>query len=219
MMLRIFARLMVSRRLWLCIGVAAAVTVVFTLAAVAAIVVGVLLDRAVGRESDVERLTAIGLIVGLLAATAALVGLAVLAVVRRRGRVCRWVPLREQMLHDAATLPATYLVQISSRPQASVGGWVQAVDLVSGGCGHLGLPASYPTGSVVCFSIDARGPAVRAWMTGAMWAATAREAARAERDASRERRLVRRAEQARLQATVDQVVAEAERIVRHSAQR
>jgi hypothetical protein len=216
MMLRIFARLMVSRRLWLCIGVAAAVTVVFTLAAVAAIVVGVLLDRAVGRESDVERLTAIGLIVGLLAATAALVGL---AVVRRRGRVCRWVPLREQMLHDAATLPATYLVQISSRPQASVGGWVQAVDLVSGGCGHLGLPASYPTGSVVCFSIDARGPAVRAWMTGAMWAATAREAARAERDASRERRLVRRAEQARLQATVDQVVAEAERIVRHSAQR
>jgi hypothetical protein len=179
----------------------------------------VLLDRAVGREPDVERLTAIALIVGLLAATAALVGLAVLAVVRRRGRVRRWVPLREQMLHNAATLPATYLVQISSRPQGSVGGWVQAVDLVTGGCGHLGLPASYPAGSVVCFSIDVRGPVVRAWMTGAMWAATARETARAERDASRERRLVRRAEQARLQAAADQVVAEAERIVRHSAQR
>jgi MFS family permease len=104
-MLRMFARLMVSRRLWLSIGVAAAVTVVFTLAAVAAIVAGVLLDRAVGREPDVERLTAIGLIVGLLAATAALVGLAVLAVVRRRRRARRWVPLREQMLHgrgDAA---------------------------------------------------------------------------------------------------------------------
>jgi MFS family permease len=205
-MLRIFARLMVSRWLWLSLVVAAAVTVVFTLAAVAAIVAGVLLDRAVGREPDVERLTAIALIVGLLAATAALVGLAVLAVVRRRGRVRRWVPLREQMLHNAATLPATYLVQISSRPQGSVGGWV-------------GLPASYPAGSVVCFSIDVRGPVVRAWMTGAMWAATARETARAERDASRERRLVRRAEQARLQAAADQVVAEAERIVRHSAQR
>jgi MFS family permease len=218
MMLRIFARLMVSRWLWLSIGVAAAVTVVFTLAAVAAIVAGVLLDRAVGREPDVERLTAIALIVGLLAATAALVGLAVLAVVRRRGRVRRWVPLREQMLHNAATLPATHLVQISSRPQGR-GGWVQAVDLIINGCGHLGLPASYPAGSVVCFSIDVRGPVVRAWMTGAMWAATARETARAERDASRERRLVRRAEQARLQAAADQVVAEAERIVRHSAQR
>jgi hypothetical protein len=56
-------------------------------------------------------------------------------------------------------------------------------------------------------------------MTGAMWAATARETARAGRDASRERRLGRRAEQARLQAAADQVVAEAERIVRHSAQR
>jgi len=218
-MLRIFARMMVSRWLWLSIGVAAAVTVVFTLAAVFAIVAGVLLDRAVGREPDVERLTAIALIVGLLGATAALVGLAVLAVVRRRGRLRRWVPLREQMLHDAATLPATYLVQISSRPHAAVGGWVQAVDLVTGGCGHLGLPASYPTGSVVCFSIDARGPAIRAWMTGAMWAATARETARADRDASRERRLVRRAKQAGLQAAADQVVAEAERIVRHSAQR
>jgi hypothetical protein len=42
---------------------------------------------------------------------------------------------------------------------------------------------------------------------------------RAGRDASRERRLGRRAEQARLQAAADQVVAEAERIVRHSAQR
>jgi hypothetical protein len=123
------------------------------------------------------------------------------------------------MLHDAATLPATYLVQISSRPQGNVGGPVQAVDLFSVGFGHLGLPASYPTGSVVCFSIDARGPVVRAWMTGAMWAATARETARAGRDASRERRLGRRAEQARLQAAADQVVAEAERIVRHSAQR
>jgi hypothetical protein len=100
-----------------------------------------------------------------------------------------------------------------------VGGWVQAVDLVTGGCGHLGLPASYPTRSVVCFSIDAQGPVVRAWMIGAMWAATARETARAERDASRERRLARRAEQAGLQAAADQVVAEAERIVRHSAQR
>jgi MFS family permease len=219
MMLRIFARLMVSRRLWLSIGVAAAVTVVFTLAAVAAIVAGVLLDRAVGRGPDVERLTMIALIVGVLAATAALVGLAVLAVVRRRGRVRRWVPLREQMLHNAATLPATYLVQINSRPPASVGGPVQAVDLITGGCGHLWLLASYPTRSVLCFSIDARGPVVRAWMTGAMWAATARETARAERDASREHMLVRRAEQARLQAAAGQVVADAERIVRHSAQR
>ena len=216
-MLRIFARLMVSRRLWLSIGVAAAVTVVFTLAAVAAIVAGVLLDRAVGRGPDVERLTMIALIVGVLAATAALVGLMVLAVVRRRGRIRRWVPLRESMLHDAATLPATYLVQISSRPQAMLGGSVQAVDLLTGGFGCLWLPASYPTGSVLCFSIDARGPVVRAWMSGAMWAATACEAARSERDAARERRLARRVEQARLQAAADRAVAEAERIVRRSA--
>jgi hypothetical protein len=218
-MLRIFGRLMVSRKLWLGLGVVAALTVVFTLAAVAAIVAGVLLDRAVGREPDVERLTAIALIVGVLAATAALTGLMVLAVVRRRGRIRRWVPLRESMLHDAATLPPTYLVQISSRPQATVGGSVQAVDLLTGGCGCLCLPASYPTGTVLCFSIDARGPVVRAWMTGAMWAATAREAARADRDASRERRLERRGEESRLRAAADQAVAEAERIIRRSAQR
>ena len=218
-MLTIFARLMVSRRLWMSFGVVAALTVVFTLAAVAAIVAGVLLDRTVGREPDVERLTTIALIVGLLSATAALVGVGVLAVVRRRGRIRRWVPLRESMLHDAATLPATYLVQISSHPQAMVGGSVQAVDLLTGGCGIVSLPASYPTGSVLCFSIDARGPVVRAWMTGAMWAVTAREAARSERDALRELRLARRAEERRLQAAADQAGAEAERIVRQSAQR
>ena len=121
-MLRIFARMMVSRWLWLSIGVAAAVTVVFTLAAVAAIVAGVLLDRAVGREPGVERLTAIALIVGLLAAIAALVGLAVLTVVRRRGRLRRWVPLREQMLHDAATRPATYL-GADQQPPTGQRGW------------------------------------------------------------------------------------------------
>jgi hypothetical protein len=155
----------------------------------------------------------------MLAATAALVGLVVLAVVRRRGRIRRWVPVRESMLHDAATLPATHLVQISSRPQAMVGGSVQAVDLLTGGFGCLWLPASYPTGSVLCFSIDARRPVVRAWMTGAMWAATAREAARYERDAFRGLRLARRAEERRLQAAADQAVAEAERIVRQSARR
>jgi MFS family permease len=110
--LTIFARLMVSRWLWRSLGVVAALTVVFTLAAVAVLVAGVLLDRAVGREPDVERLTVIALIVGMLAATAALVGLVVLAVVRRRGRIRRWVPVRESMLHDAATLPATHLVRI-----------------------------------------------------------------------------------------------------------
>jgi hypothetical protein len=161
----------------------------------------------------------IALIDGVLAATAALVGLGVLAVVRRRGRIRRWVPLRESMLHDAATLPATYLVQISSRPQATVGGSVQAVDLLTGGCGILWLPTSYPTGSVLCFSIHARGPVVRAWMTGAMWAAKARGAARSERDALRELRLARRAEERRLQAPADRAVAEAERIVRQSARR
>jgi hypothetical protein len=215
--LTIFARLMVSRWLWRSLGVVTALTVVFTLAAVAVLVAGVLLDRAVGREPDVERLTVIALIVGLLATTAALVGVGVLAVVRRRGRIRRWVPLRESMLHDAATLPATYLVQISSRPQAMVGGSVQAVDLLTGGCGILWLPASFPTGSVLCFNIHARGPVVRAWMTGAMWAATACEAARSERDGARERRLARRLEERRLQAAADRAVAEAERIVRQSA--
>jgi hypothetical protein len=52
-----------------------------------------------------------------------------------------------------------------------------------------------------------------------MWAATAREAARSERDALRELRLARRAEERRLQAAADQAVAEAERIVRQSARR
>jgi ABC-type multidrug transport system fused ATPase/permease subunit len=218
-MLKIFARLMVSRWLWRSLGVLAALTVVFTLTAVAVLVAGVLLDRAVGREPDVEWLTVIALIVGMLAATAALVGLMVLAVVRRRGRIRQWVPLRESMLHDATTLPATYLVQISSRPQAAVGGAVQAVDLLTSGFGCLWLPASYPTGTVLCFSIYAQGPVVRAWMTGAMWTATAREAARADRNASRERRLARRAEERRLQAAADQAVAEAERILRQSAPR
>ena len=49
-----------------------------------------------------------------------------------------------------------------------------------------------------------------------MWAATGRGAERAERAASRERWLARRAEARRLSAAADQVVAEAERIVRTS---
>jgi hypothetical protein len=215
-MLRIFARFVVSSWFWLTLGVVGALAVVFVLAAVAAIVGGVLLGRAVGREPGVERLTAMALIVGMLAATAALVGLAVLAVARRRGRVRRWVPVRESKLHDAAAVPATFLVQICSDPDAAVGGSVQAVDLISGGCGSLWLPASYPTGSVVCFTDHVHGSSVRAWMTGAMWAATAREAARTQRDASRDQGQVRRAEERRRQAAADQVVAEAERIVRES---
>jgi hypothetical protein len=214
--LRIFARRVVSRWLWLTLGVAGALALVFALVVVAAIVAHVLLDRAVGRKPDLERLTVVAFIVGLLAATAALVGLAVLAVARRRGRIRRWVPLRQSMLHDAATFSATYLVEISSRPDAAVGGRAQAVDLFTGGRGSVWLPASFPAGSVVCFTSDARGPMVRAWMTPAMWAATGRGAARVERAASRERRLARRDKARRLSAAADQVVAEAERIVRAS---
>jgi hypothetical protein len=99
---------------------------------------------------------------------ARLVGLAVPAVARRRGRIRRWVRLRQSMLHDVATVPATYLVQISSRPDATVGGRTQAVDLFTGACGTVWLPASVATGTVVCFSEAARGPWVRAWMTGAV---------------------------------------------------
>jgi hypothetical protein len=218
-MLSIFAWLMVKRWLWFTLGVAGALGLAFTLTAVAAIVARVLVERAVGREPDVEQLTAIALIVGLLAATAALVVIVVLVVVSRRGRIRRWLPLRQSMLHDAATVPATHLVQINGRPDATVGGRAQAVDLFTGGHGGVWLPASYPAGSVVCFTDAAGGPMVRAWMTGAMWAATAREAARAERDASRERRLARRAQQRRLQAAADRAVAEAERIIRDSIPR
>jgi hypothetical protein len=214
--LRILARLMASRWLWLTLGVVGVLGLVFTLAAVAAIVGGVLLDRAVGGEPDVEKLTAIALIVGLLAATAALVGIVVLAGVRRRGRIRRWIPLRQAMLRDAATVPATYLVQINGRPDATVGGRTPAIDLFTGGCGSVWVPMPFPSGTVVCFTDGAYGPLVRAWMTGAMWAATARGAARAERDASRDRRLVRDAQQRRLQAAADDAVAEAERIVRDS---
>jgi hypothetical protein len=218
-MLSIFAWLMVKRWLWLTLGVASALGLAFTIAAVAAIVANVLLERAVGREPDVEQLTAIALIAGLLATSAALVGIVVLVVVSRRGRIRRWVPLRLSMLHDAATVPGTHLVQIRSRADATVGGRAQAVDLFTGGHGGAWLPVSYPAGSVVCFTDTAGGPLVRAWMTGAMWAATAREVARAERGASRDRRLARRAQQQRLQAAADQAVAEAERIVRDSIPR
>ena len=94
---------------------------------------------------------------------------------RRRAKARRWLPLRDAMRRDAATLPSTYLAQILTRPELEAGGQVMATDLINGARGALFLPGmSFPTGAVVCFSWTADGPQIRAWMTGQLWRVCAR---------------------------------------------
>ena len=171
-------RLFRSRSVWLAIGV-------FTLAGTAfwivfAAVAAIMSTAAGGADPDEVARVAVPL--GMLAALAAAVlGIAAVVAVRR-GRVRQWVPLREQMVRDAATLPGTHLAQVVSAANSAAGGQVLARDLITGHKRPLWLPGwNMPRGAVVSFRTTPSGPRVRAWMTGQLWRVTSREAARIER--------------------------------------
>ena len=143
---------------------------------------------------------------------------------RRRSKARRWLPLRDAMRSDAATLPSTYLAQILTRPEPEAGGQVMATDLINGARGVLPLPGmSFPTGAVVCFTWTADGPEIRAWMTGRLWNACAR---RAEHDrrrsacaAAREERARGRRAEREIRVAAGEAVAAAEQILRDHSPR
>jgi hypothetical protein len=123
-------RLFRSRLLWLTIGVLTLVGVAFWLVVVAA---AVLMTMATGgADPDPDELARVAVPFGLLAALATVAAAIAVSVMVRRGRVRQWLPLREQMVHDAATEPATHLVQVLSPPNPAAGGQVLAIDLTAG---------------------------------------------------------------------------------------
>jgi hypothetical protein len=123
------------------------------------------------------------------------------------------------MVRAAATLPATHLAQVISPANPAAGGQVVARDLITGYQGPLWLTGwNMPHGAVVCFNTTASGPQARAWMTGQLWRATSREAARIERRTTKAYAAAEReqhaAEERQIRDAAAQAVAEAERIVR-----
>jgi hypothetical protein len=155
----------------------------------------------------------------LAALAAAVLGITAVVAVRR-GRARQWVPLREQMVRDAATLPATHLAQVVSPANPAAGGQVLAMDLITGYQGPLWLPGwNPPRGAVVCFTAAPNGPQVRAWMTGKLWRTTTRAAARIERRTAKAYRAAERdrheLEEQQTRDAAIKAIAEAERILRH----
>jgi hypothetical protein len=152
------------------------------------------------------------------ALAAAVLGIAAVVTVRR-GRARQWVPLREQMVRDAATLPATHLAQLVSAANPAAGGQVLARDLITGYLGPLWLAGwSPPRGAVVCFTATPDGAEVRAWMTGQLWRATSREGTRNERRITKAYAAAEReqhdAVERQIRNAADEAIAEAERILR-----
>jgi hypothetical protein len=209
-------RLFQSRLVWLTIGV-------LTLAGtaswmVAAIVAAVMTKAAGGNDPDPDQLANVAVPLGMLAALAMIVVCVVLMVMMRRGRTRQWVPLREQMIRDAATQPATHLMQVISPPNPAAGGQVLAIDLITRHQVPLWIPgATLPRGAVVSVTLTAGGGQVRAWMTGQLWRATTREAARIERRSTRAfakaEHEQHEAEEQQIRYAAGQAVAEAEQIL------
>jgi hypothetical protein len=101
---------------------------------------------------------------------------------------------------------------------------VIATDLRNGGRGPLWLGGEvFPAGAVVCFTSTATGPAIRSWMTGGLWRACTKHAARTARRAARAdlrpRRHHQRRTERQIRRAADQVVCAAEEIVRENANR
>jgi hypothetical protein len=203
-------RLFRSRWVWLAIGV---LTLAGTAFWIAVAVVAAVMSTAAGPGPD--ELTRVAMPLGMLAALAAAVfGITAVVAVRRR-RVRRWVPLREQMVRDATTVPGTHLAQVISPANPTAGGQVLARDLITGYQAPLWLPGwNMPRGAVVCFTATPNGPQVRAWMTGQLWRATSREVARIERRSSQAVRDQHEAEERQIRDAAAQAVTEAERILR-----
>jgi len=211
------SRLFRSRLVWLTIGLLTLAGTAFWITVV--IVAAVMTTAAGGADPDPDELTRVAVPLGMLASLAAAV-LGILAVAAvRRGRARRWVPLREQMVRDAATLPGTHLAQVISPADPAAGGQLLARDLITGYQGPLWLPDwNPPRGAVVCFTATPNGPQVRAWMTGQLWRSTSREAARIERRTTKAYAAAEReqheAEERQIRDAAAQAVTEAERILR-----
>jgi hypothetical protein len=214
-------RLFRSRLVWLTIGVLTLAGTAFWL--VVAVVAAVMTTAAGGADRDPDELAQVAMPLGQLAAlaTAALGIMAIVAV--RRGRARQWLPLREQMVRDAATQPATHIAQVVSPASTAAGGQVVARDLIIGYQGPLWLAGWHlPRGAVVCFTATPSGAQVRAWMTGQLWRATSREAARIERRTTKAYAAAERdqhdAVERQIRDAADEAIAEAERILRQHHQ-
>jgi hypothetical protein len=202
---------------WLTIGVLTLAGTTFWI--VVAVVAAVMSTAAGGAVPAPDELARVAVPVAMLAATGAAT-LAITAVVAiRRGRARQWVPLRERMVRDAATLPGTHLAQVVSPANPAAGGQVLARDLMAGYQGPLWLAGwNPPRGAVVCFTATPSGPQVRAWMTGQLWRATSREIARIERRTTKAyaaaEREQHKVEQRQIRDAAEETIAEAERILR-----
>jgi hypothetical protein len=206
-------RLFRSQLVWLTIGLLTLAGTAFWIAVV--IVTVVMSTVAGGADPDPDELAQVAVPIGMLAAIAAAVSGVAVVVVVRRGLVRQWVLLREQMVRDAATLPGTRLAQVISPADPAAGGQVLARDLISGYQGPVWLRGwNMPRGAVVCFTATPNGPQVRAWMTGQLWRATSREAARIERHSIRAEREQHEAEERQIRDAAAQAITEAERILR-----
>jgi hypothetical protein len=210
-------RLFRSRLVWLTIGVLTVAGTAFLIVVVA--VAFVMYAAAGGTDPEPDELGRIAGPLGLLASVTAVAGCIAVIVAIQRGRTRHWLPLREQMVYDAATLPDTHLAQIASTANPAAGGQVVATDLITGDHRPLWLPSwNPPRGAVVCFTATPNGGQVRAWMTGKLWRATSREGARIERRTTTAHAAADReqheAEEQRIRDAADEAVAQAERILR-----
>lgn len=210
-------RLFRSRLAWLTIGVLTLAGIAFWI--VAALAAAVITTAAGGNDPDPDQLAMVAVPLGMLAALATIVACVALMVMMRRDRTRQWVQLREQMIRDAATQPATHLMQVISPPNLAAGGQVLVIDLITRYQGPLWLPGwNLPRGAVVSVTLTAGSGQVRAWMTGQLWRATTREAARIERRSTRAfakaEHEQHKAEEQQIRYAAGQAVAEAEQILR-----
>jgi hypothetical protein len=210
-------RLFRSRLLWLTIGVLTVGGVAFWTVVVAVAVV--MYATAAVADPEPDRLAGVGVSLGLLAAIIAVAGCIAAIIAIRRGRARQWLPLRDQMVRNAATLPDTHLTQIVTPANPAAGELVLARDLITGYRGPLWLPGwSLPRGAVVCFTATPNGGQVRAWMTGKLWRATSREAARIERRITKANTAaecgLHELEERHIRGAAAEAIAEAERILR-----
>jgi hypothetical protein len=119
------------------------------------------------------------------------------------------------MLHDAATLPSTYVARVVTTPSPEAGGRVLAPDLASRHTGPLWLRGhDLPVGTVVCFTNDASGPRVGSCMTSRLWRACEREAARVDRRPVRARHERMDEFERRVGEAATNIAAEAEQLLR-----
>lgn len=210
-------RLFRSRSVWLTIGLLALAGTAFWI--VVAVVSAAMTTAAGGGDPDPDEPAQVAVPLGMLAATGTVaLGITALVVIRH-GRTRRWMPLRDQMVRDAATMPNTHLVQVVSPANPAAGGQVLARDLIIGYEGPLWLPGwNPPRGAVVCLTATPSGHQVRAWMTGQLWRAASREAARIERRIAKAYATAEREQQdavdRQVQDAADEAIAEAERILR-----